>query len=99
MCEQEYRLEFDAAIIGEQLQKLRDLLKLKFPESIPQDILCMLERLGSDIIVGKEVSAVDTGGGKKIVIFCSLGSAYGDLFAALRAVEWDSVAHVSNDLL
>jgi hypothetical protein len=96
MCE--VRLELDTTRVEEQLQELRGLLKLQSPESLPHDLLCMLERLGSDVVIGKDVSAVNTGGGKKIVVFCSLGRAYGDLFAALRADEWDSVAHVSTRL-
>jgi hypothetical protein len=88
------RFEFDSATVEVQLTELQELLKLKpAPEKVMDDLTCLVV----DVILGDSVTTVVAGETVQVTRL-RFGARFEDLVAAVRATDWNGVAHILDGL-
>lgn len=91
------RLRFHTAALSGQLNELIELLKTRFPEGIPSQIISDLQGLSLDIVLSHHSSAVIADGTVEVLKGLRFGSRFEDFRAALLAGKF-GVHEASNSI-
>jgi hypothetical protein len=93
----EVRLRFDTAALLGQLNEPIELLKTRFPEGIPNQIISDIQGLSFDIVLSNYGSAVIADGTVEVLQGLRFGSRCEDFRAALLAGKF-RVHEASNSI-
>jgi hypothetical protein len=88
------RLKFDRSSLEAQFSDLKALLRL---QHVSDDVCGDLSCLFVDVVLGDSVTTMVTGEAVQVTRL-RFGARFEILMAALRAGDWDGVAHVVNGL-
>jgi hypothetical protein len=89
----ETRLQFDVAVMQQQIANLTGLALAKFPEGLPEHLVGELRRLGSDLVFGDLKATTSADGLVEILYPVRFGAHLEGFASALGTAERNGLCH------